>query len=48
MREGLDPEVARKVLVPLDEARGLVGTLVMLHKRHAQERERRGVTEQDP
>ncbi len=46
MREGLDPAVARKVLVPLDEARGLVGTLVMLHKRRAQER--RSVTEQDP
>ncbi|GGL85204.1 hypothetical protein GCM10010840_23890 [Deinococcus aerolatus] len=39
-REGLDPEVAKKVLDPLDEARGLLGTLVMVHRRRAQARER--------
>ncbi|MDK2014043.1 HRDC domain-containing protein [Deinococcus sp. 43] len=30
---GLDPEQAKSVLEPLDDARGLLGTLVMLHKR---------------
>ena len=30
---GLDPEHARSVLETLDDARGLVGTLVVLHKR---------------
>lgn len=33
MAGGLDPEQARTVLEPLDDARGLLGTLVMLHKR---------------
>ncbi|GGS08730.1 ATP-dependent DNA helicase RecQ [Deinococcus sedimenti] len=33
MAGGLDPEHARSVLEPLDDARGLLGTLVLLHKR---------------
>lgn len=33
MAGGLDPAHARTVLEPLDDARGLLGTLVMLHKR---------------